>query len=160
MAVDSVETVEAAAAAGLREVLVDVNVGLPRCGCAPTDAGRIADLARARGLEVRGVMGYEGHCLTIWPLEEKVAITRRFAAEVLPLFESGRLRPVVDSRYDLDDIISVFRYFAGECTKPRVREVLTGRDNVHSQVVAEPVGVVAMITPFPAARPSVLKTRG
>ena len=26
----------AAAAGGVREVLIDVNVGLPRCGCAPT----------------------------------------------------------------------------------------------------------------------------
>jgi D-serine deaminase-like pyridoxal phosphate-dependent protein len=42
-------------------VLIDVNVGLPRCGCRPTDSGRLADLARARGLEVAGVMGYEGH---------------------------------------------------------------------------------------------------
>jgi D-serine deaminase-like pyridoxal phosphate-dependent protein len=61
LAVDSSVTVEAAAAGGVREVLVDVNVGLPRCGCAPEDAGSIADLARSRGLEVRGVMGYEGH---------------------------------------------------------------------------------------------------
>ncbi len=60
VAVDSPETVEVAAAAGA-EVLVDVDVGLPRCGCLPQDAGAIADLARARGLEVRGVMGYEGH---------------------------------------------------------------------------------------------------
>ena len=35
VAVDSAETVAAAAAGGVREVLVDVNVGLPRCGCAP-----------------------------------------------------------------------------------------------------------------------------
>ena len=61
VAVDSDETVDAAAANGIREVLVDVDVGLPRCGCAPDDAGRIADLARARGMTVRGVMGYEGH---------------------------------------------------------------------------------------------------
>jgi D-serine deaminase-like pyridoxal phosphate-dependent protein len=61
VAVDSDETIDAAARAGLREVLIDVNVGLPRCGCAPDDAPRLADLARARGLEVRGVMGYEGH---------------------------------------------------------------------------------------------------
>ena len=40
VAVDSAETVAAAAAGGVREVLVDVNVGLPRCGCAPGDAGR------------------------------------------------------------------------------------------------------------------------
>lgn len=61
VAVDSPETIDAAARGGVREVLVDVNVGLPRCGCAPEDAGRLADLARATGLEVRGVMGYEGH---------------------------------------------------------------------------------------------------
>jgi D-serine deaminase-like pyridoxal phosphate-dependent protein len=61
LAVDSEETVAAAADGGVREVLVDVDVGLPRCGCDPDDAGRIADLARARGIEVRGVMGYEGH---------------------------------------------------------------------------------------------------
>jgi D-threonine aldolase len=60
VAVDSPETAEVAAAAGA-EVLVDVDVGLPRCGCLAEDAGRIAELARARGLEVRGVMGYEGH---------------------------------------------------------------------------------------------------
>ncbi len=61
VAVDSVPIIEAAAAGGVQEVLIDVNVGLPRCGCAPEDAGRLADLARAAGLEVRGVMGYEGH---------------------------------------------------------------------------------------------------
>ena len=44
---------------------IDVNVGLPRCGCAPEDAGRLADLARARGLDVRGVMGYEGHLMMV-----------------------------------------------------------------------------------------------
>ena len=61
VAVDSEETVRAAADGGVREVLVDVNVGLPRCGIAPEGAGRLADLARSKGLEVRGVMGYEGH---------------------------------------------------------------------------------------------------
>jgi D-serine deaminase-like pyridoxal phosphate-dependent protein len=65
VAVDSAETVAAAAAGGVREVLVDVNVGLPRCGCAPEDAARIAELARAAGLAVRGVMGYEGHAVGV-----------------------------------------------------------------------------------------------
>ena len=61
LAVDSDATIEVAARGGVREVLIDVNVGLPRCGCDPADAGRLAELARSRGLEVRGVMGYEGH---------------------------------------------------------------------------------------------------
>jgi len=63
LAVDSDATVDAAAAGGVREVLVDVNVGLPRCGCPPEEAGRLAERARARGLTVRGVMGYEGHLM-------------------------------------------------------------------------------------------------
>ena len=61
VAVDSTPTILAAAQAGIKEVLIDINVGLPRCGCAPGDAGRFADLARSKGLKVRGVMGYEGH---------------------------------------------------------------------------------------------------
>jgi D-serine deaminase-like pyridoxal phosphate-dependent protein len=61
VAVDSDATIDAAVDAGVARVLVDVNVGLPRCGCAPDDAGRLADRARAAGLDVRGVMGYEGH---------------------------------------------------------------------------------------------------
>ena len=63
VAVDSEETIAAAAKARVPEVLLDVNVGLPRCGCEPEDAGRLADLARAQGLSVRGVMGYEGHLM-------------------------------------------------------------------------------------------------
>jgi D-threonine aldolase len=63
LAVDSIETVAAAAAAGVAEVIVDVNVGLRRCGCDPGDAGALADGARSRGLSVRGVMGYEGHAV-------------------------------------------------------------------------------------------------
>ena len=45
-----------------------------------------------------------GTVLRARPLEEKIAITRRFAAEILPLFESGAVRPVIDSRYPLDQI--------------------------------------------------------
>jgi D-serine deaminase-like pyridoxal phosphate-dependent protein len=63
VAVDSEETVRAAVDGGVREVLVDVEVGMPRCGCDSADAGRIGDLARGAGLEVRGVMGYEGHLM-------------------------------------------------------------------------------------------------
>ncbi len=65
VAVDSPETIAAAAAGGVREVLVDVNVGLPRCGCPPEKAGDLAAAAREAGLHVRGVMGYEGHLMLV-----------------------------------------------------------------------------------------------
>ncbi len=61
LAVDSLDTIEAARRGGVGEVLIDVNVGLPRCGCRPEDAGMLAEQARRAGLGVRGVMGYEGH---------------------------------------------------------------------------------------------------
>ncbi len=63
VAVDSDETIRAAVDGGVNEALIDINVGLPRCGCLPDDAGRLADLARDAGLSVRGVMGYEGHLM-------------------------------------------------------------------------------------------------
>ena len=75
LAVDSENTVEAAVAGGVGEVLIDVNVGLPRCGCTPEQAGRLADHARRRGLSVRGVMGYEGHAMAVPARAERARLT-------------------------------------------------------------------------------------
>ena len=65
VAIDSEETLQAAHAAGIQHVLIDVNVGLPRCGIAPELAGSLADKARSLGKTVRGVMGYEGHLMMV-----------------------------------------------------------------------------------------------
>jgi len=51
-----------------------------------------------------------GTVLRARPVEEKIALSRRFAAEVLPLFDTGALRPVIDSRYPLDRIAEAHRY--------------------------------------------------
>ena len=79
IAVDSEATIRAAAAGGVREVLIDVNVGMPRCGCAPERAGQLADVARRQGLEVRGVMGYEGHAMLV---EDRAAREAAVAASM------------------------------------------------------------------------------
>ncbi len=83
VAVDSDATVDAAAANGMREVLVDVNVGMPRCGCAPGDAARLAGRARDAGLSVRGVMGYEGHVVGLEDREERTAKTGAAMTQLL-----------------------------------------------------------------------------
>lgn len=73
VAVDSDATVRAAADNGITACLIDVNVGLPRCGVTPEAAGRLADIARAAGLEVRGVMGYEGHLMMVPDRADRLA---------------------------------------------------------------------------------------
>ncbi len=83
LAVDSDITVRAAADGGVREVVIDVNVGLPRCGCDPDDAGRLAELARSLGLAVRGVMGYEGHVMLVDDPPDKLAQTQACMALLL-----------------------------------------------------------------------------
>ncbi len=75
VAVDSTVTVDAAVDAGIAECLIDVNVGLPRCGCDADDAGALAAHARDRGLTVRGVMGYEGHVVGLADRDERVRQT-------------------------------------------------------------------------------------
>ena len=58
------------------------------------------------GIVLRKRLTLVGTALRSRPIEEKIAVTQRFAAEVLPLFAGGRLRPIVDSRFGLDDVAS------------------------------------------------------
>jgi putative PIG3 family NAD(P)H quinone oxidoreductase len=50
-----------------------------------------------------------GTTLRARPVEQKIHICRRFAAEVLPLFDAGALQVVIDSRYPLDSIVDAHR---------------------------------------------------
>ena len=107
VAVDSPATVAAAAATGIQECIVDVNVGLPRCGCEPDDAGRVAEDASRRGLTVRGVMGYEGHVVGLEDREERVRQTAECMARLAHAHElvGG---PVISAggtgTYDVNDL--------------------------------------------------------
>lgn len=53
-----------------------------------------------------------GTALRPRPIDEKVAITQRFAEEMLPLFEDGRLKPVIDRRYNFADIADAHTFMA------------------------------------------------
>ena len=80
IAIDSDATLGAAVAVGLQRCVIDVNVGLPRCGVAPDAAGALADRARARGIDVRGVMGYEGHLMMVAGRAERLAAVEQSMA--------------------------------------------------------------------------------
>jgi len=88
VAVDSRETLAAAVSGGVREVLIDVEVGLPRCGCAVEDAGPLADEARSAGLVVRGVMGYEGHLVMVADPVERGERVERSMQKLLSAHEA------------------------------------------------------------------------
>jgi D-serine deaminase-like pyridoxal phosphate-dependent protein len=60
------------------EVLVDVNIGLNRCGVEPGQpALDLARYATEHGLAVRGIMGYEGHLQAVPPSPERDEVVRR-----------------------------------------------------------------------------------
>ncbi len=70
---------EAAEAADLTlGVVVEVDVGMKRCGVQPgDDTVALAQLIyRTTGVQLRGLMGYEGHCVSIGDYERRQAETR------------------------------------------------------------------------------------
>ena len=90
VAVDSQATVQAAADAGLRHVLIDVNVGLPRCGCRPEDAADLARSCLENSLDVRGVMGYEGHLMAMSDRSDQATKVRSSMAQLVEAFDAVR----------------------------------------------------------------------
>lgn len=44
------------------------------------------------------------------PIEEKIAVTQRFGREVVPLFSTGALRPVIDRRFPLAGVADAHRH--------------------------------------------------
>lgn len=61
-----------------------------------------------------------GTTLRARPLEEKVAVTQRFIAEMLPLFDDGRLRPIVDSRFAFADIARAHDHMASNANTGKI----------------------------------------
>ncbi len=61
-----------------------------------------------------------GTTLRARPIEEKVAVTRRFAAEMLPLFADGRLRPVIDCRFPFEQIAAAHELMASNANAGKI----------------------------------------
>lgn len=76
VAVDSRRSADILVGTDLR-VLIDINVGMPRCGVAPEGALEVARVATRAGLNVVGVMGYEGHVTIMENVEERAEATRK-----------------------------------------------------------------------------------
>jgi len=55
-----------------------------------------------------------GTTLRARPLEQKIALSRRFEAEIVPLFQTGVLRPVIDSRFALEAVADAHRHMEAD----------------------------------------------
>lgn len=61
------------------------------------------------GLLLTKRVSWTGTVLRPRPIEEKVAISRRFVDEVVPLFATGALRPVIDTRFPFAEVADAHR---------------------------------------------------
>ena len=87
-----------------------VQVGLMGGGRTSVDVGLL--------LATRA--SWVGTTLRTRPIEEKVAVARRFAAEMLPLFELGALRPVIDRRYPFEAIADAHRHMEANANTGKI----------------------------------------
>jgi putative PIG3 family NAD(P)H quinone oxidoreductase len=87
-----------------------VQVGLMAGGRATIDAGL---LLRKRATWI-------GTTLRARPIEQKIAVARRFATEVLPWFETGQLRPVIDRRFPLADVAHAHEVMAANANVGKI----------------------------------------
>jgi putative PIG3 family NAD(P)H quinone oxidoreductase len=97
----------------LRTVKVDgtiVQVGLMGGASAPVNVG----------LLLTKRITWVGTTLRSRPLERKIALTQRFIDEMLPLFDSGALRPVIDSRFRLDEIADAHAYMESDANVGKI----------------------------------------
>ncbi|MDX6687986.1 MAG: D-threonine aldolase [Baekduia sp.] len=142
VAVDDVRNVEqlsrAVVEAGAElELLIELDVGMGRCGVrSPEDTLRLADrIAELPGLKLRGLQGYEGHCMLEPDPDLRIADARTANQQVIDAFdvlaESGH--PV--------EVISAggtgTYYITG--ANPRIHEVQAGSytlmDAMHRSLV-------------------------
>jgi putative PIG3 family NAD(P)H quinone oxidoreductase len=61
-----------------------------------------------------------GTVLRARPIEEKIAISQRFSAEIIPLFESGKIRPVIDCRYPFSDIARAHEHMTANANTGKI----------------------------------------
>ncbi len=112
----------------------------------PADAARAVAAARA---------AFDSGPWPATPSAERVALLHRIAdllardKESLARIETDDTgKTLVESRIDIDDVISVFRYYAGLLSSSADRLVDVGDPQVISRVTHEPIGVCVLIAPW------------
>jgi putative PIG3 family NAD(P)H quinone oxidoreductase len=112
------------------EIVLDLVGGryTPASIAAAAPQGRIILIGTMAGRDVSLPLGVilgkrltiRGTVLRARPLEEKIVATRAFAAQVVPLFAQGVVRPVVDRVFPLDQIAAAHRHLESNTTFGKV----------------------------------------
>jgi NADPH:quinone reductase-like Zn-dependent oxidoreductase len=68
------------------------------------------------GVLLRKRLTMVGTVLRARPLEEKIALAREFSEQIVPLFDSGRLTPVVDRVLSFEEIRDAHRAMQSNAT--------------------------------------------
>jgi betaine-aldehyde dehydrogenase len=126
----------------------------------PHDGALIATVPEATVTDALSAIGsartsFDEGSFTSWSVSKRAALVDRVAdllerdAEAIALAESGDTgKRLVEARYDVSDVVAVFRYYAKLGADFHGRRVEVGRDEIESEIVYEPVGVVSLIGPW------------
>ena len=81
-------------------------------------------------------------------LDRVAGLLERDLEELAPAETLNTGKAMRESRWDIADVVRVFRYYADLADKEAGRLVDTGNPNALSRIVYEPVGVCALIAPW------------
>lgn len=126
----------------------------------PHDGSLVALVSEASAFDASAAIAaarssFDSAVYSSWSWAERSALVARIAdllerdAEKLASLESGDTgKRLIEARYDIADVISVFRYYAGLGLSEHDRVVHIGDDHIDSRIVTEPIGVCALIGPW------------
>lgn len=126
----------------------------------PHDGSLVAVVSEATEIDVMDAIAsarasFDSGEYASWDWAKRSALVARIAdllerdAEKIALLESGDTgKRLVEARYDIADVISVFRYYAGLGLAEHDRVVHIDDDRIDSRITTEPVGVCALIGPW------------
>lgn len=126
----------------------------------PHDGSLVALVAEATAQDASDAIAaaraaFDSAVFSSWSWADRSSLVARIAdllerdAERIALLESGDTgKRIVEARYDVADVISVFRYYAGLGLSEHDRVVHIDDERIDSRIVSESVGVCALIGPW------------
>jgi betaine-aldehyde dehydrogenase len=139
---------------------VTASSGGRRTICCPADGSLVGEVDEATAADTESAVAaayrafHEGPWRATSALERGDLLLRtadlleRDADEVALAESRDTGKRLVESRYDVADVVSVFRYYGRVAAEDAGRVVDTGNPDVVSRIVHEPVGVCGLIAPW------------